>query len=309
MSRLALVLLVLVVAGCEEEYAVPNPSLEVLVTAEGRPVEGMRVTLKPWDPAHIVEQSAALTPASGVVSFANLHSGTYTLEFEHDVAEVACASATVEVLVSYYYDEDVKHHQECEPIRMGMVIFLGLLDFEPDTVRMSVGERLVLVHQPPLPGTTPPEPGPGKVLVSYQSIYPKAVPCTDVSRDVLLPVFTAQLPYPCPMVVADHKSSRPDTAIIVGESTLEEMTAKVYRILPCMNPANWQGGGMFRECATASYTRHVRGPGLERNGEGWVVATECGRTWYEVVRLDGWKERWPPEPFDGYARLEVVVRC
>lgn len=284
--------LLLVLSGCAEDSSDPfvneRSNLEVLVTLDGAPVFDMSVTIKPWDTAIPFEGVPTIhTGSSGVVRYGFIHPGTYTLEFEHD--EVACASQIVKVPPR----TEAQHHVACSRITAAMLLFPGIFEFDQDTVWMAVGDRLHLVSGQPTR-----EPGPGEVFATYRRTFPRVVRCTDV------PVNIKVSPLPCPMVAAHHMVNRPDTAIIIDDS----MMLAVARVLPCVDPANWSGGGGFGECATWGATVTEAGPGMEVISAGAVDAVGCGRSWVSKTGLDGWRRPWP-EPLAGVARIEVVIDC
>lgn len=281
------------VAGCEPEIPV-SISLEVLVTADGDPVEGMRVTVTAHDTTKAVETPTLETNNSGVVRFEPIHPGTYLLVFEHE--EVACAFATVRV--SRW--ETSQHEANCSYFRYAMVVLPGSLEFEQDTVRMPVGDRLILTTRQVT------EQEPRTVYARYTSWYPAVFPCADMPPSI--PV--DQLP--CEMVMAGRQGGRPDIPFLLTDS----IPVAVARMFPCargpdgvpLMPDAWVSGGGFSECATWSSALTEAGPGIEVVSASILRAVECGSSWVSKTERDGWKQRWP-EPFDGYARLEVEVIC
>ena len=89
------------------------------------------------------------------------------------------------------------------------LVLSGYLPFEPDTVRVSIGDTLVMAHYPScstayLPlwrcgrWADPPEAGPGQVLLTYRSFNPVVIGCLGRSKpdrparrrgECLVPVF------------------------------------------------------------------------------------------------------------------------
>ena len=189
-----------------------------------------------------------------------------------------------------------------------LMLLPGFMEFEPGEVRMELGDRLIL---PPRPLVWDPEvgmlprPKPGVVIARYHSFLPKVIQCTDVVREVHV------FPVPCPMQADLYRNIRPDTLMRVDES----MMVALARVLPCARDANgdpltadaWQASGGFGECAAWGSGKVDSGPGIERI-DGRLTAVGCGSSWASLTWRDGWKRPWP-EPFDGYARVEVEVVC
>ena len=194
------------------------------------------------------------------------------------------------------------------PPKVILMLLPGFMEFDPPDVRIARGEQLILKRWPLLwdPDIGPfPELAPGQVLAPYRSFLPKVIRCTDVVRE--LHVF----PVPCPMQADLYRPLRPDTLIRVDES----MMVALARVLPCANDANgdpltaeaWAAGGAFSECAAWGSAKVDSGPGFERI-DGRLTAVGCGSSWASLTWRDGWKRPWP-EPFDGYARVEVTIAC
>ena len=88
------------------------------------------------------------------------------------------------------------------------------------------------------------------------------------------------------------------------------------RVLPCARDANgnpltadaWQSSGAFGDCASWGSGITEAGPGMEVIHASKVEAVGCGWSWVSKTWRDGWKRPWP-EPFDGYARVEVEIAC
>ena len=195
------------------------------------------------------------------------------------------------------------------PPEVVLMLLSGFSEFDPPAVRIARGEQLILKRWPLLwdPDIGPfPEPEPGQVLAPYRSFLPKVIRCTDVVRE--LHVF----PVPCPMQADLYRPLRPDTLIRVDES----MMVALARVLPCASDANgdpltaeaWQSSGAFGECAAWGSGITEAGPGMEVIHASKVEAVGCGWSWVSITARDGWKRPWP-EPFDGYARIEVEVVC
>jgi len=181
------------------------------------------------------------------------------------------------------------------PPEVVLLVFTGLFEFDQDTVRVPVGDTLVLTPHPKVGGL--PEPGPRQVVAPYRRFIPKAIRCTDVAGEI----DTFPLPAPCPVQRDHYGTSRPDSAIIVRLGD-EAMLNKVYRVLPCANPdaVQWQGG--FGECAASGGARTTRGPGIAPITRLRGLAVECGMTWMAMTERGNW-----PDPFDGTARVEVEI--
>ena len=185
----------------------------------------------------------------------------------------------------------------------------GFLEFEHETVWVQHGEKLDMKFAHPETTTRRDDPAMG--IARYYSVPPLVFRCTDVDRTINSweQVWT-MAPLPCVLMFDNIRLSRPhDTEWV----PLAEVAETVDRLFPCrakIEEARQNGGGII-ECATASYTRIVPGPGIRCGGDSDIcdlMATGCGETWLERVKLDGWKEPWP-EPFDGYARIEVQIAC
>ena len=100
----------------------------------------MLVHLSPHNPAFEAEQGR--TSSTGVVQFTPIHPGTYHLEFfRHN--EVACEQIVVVQVPAW---TDMQHPVTCWQKRVAMLLHLGLLEFEQDTVRMHVGVDLPRYH-------------------------------------------------------------------------------------------------------------------------------------------------------------------
>ena len=293
MLRFSLLVMLLAVAGCAEDYLTASSSLEVLVTADDEPVGGVTVTASPRDSAFDAERGE--TSSAGVARFAPIFPGVYELEFRHD--EVVCESQVVQVPAW----TDAQHPVTCWDTSPTMLLLPGHLEFERDTVRMSVGDRLIITQR-----YAPSDPEPRTVYERYTRWLPEVFPCTDVPRAI--PVD----PAPCEVVAEFRSASRPDTPIIVTDS----MMVAIARVLPCaigpdgqpLMPEAWASSGMFSECATWGTALTEAGPGIEVVSASILTATACGRSWVSKTERDGWRRPWP-EPFDGYARLEVEVVC
>ena len=195
------------------------------------------------------------------------------------------------------------------PPEVILMLFPGFIEFELPAVRIARGEQLILRKWPVVwdPDIGPfPEPEPGQVLAPYRSFLPKVIQCTDVVREVHV------FPVPCPMKADLYRPLRPDTLIRVDES----MMVALARVLPCARDANgdpltadaWQSSGGFGECAAWGSAITEAGPGLEVIHASLVEAVGCGSSWVSLTERDGWKRPWP-EPFDGYARIEVTIAC
>ena len=296
-------IVLLLIAGCEELPADPSrfhPDLEVLVVADGEPVEGMEVILTFHDhdsPTRaIVRHPPRETSSSGVVRFEAIPPGFYTLEYEHD--EVVCGLSRFWVRPS---DPWVPHKAQreatCAYLRYGWLLWPGFLEFDPDSVRMHVGDTLRLMQR--TEGEALPVPGSETVFAPYIRFRPKAVRCMDVPREIL----TRHGPAKCE-TVALRDASRPDSPPI---RITESMIPMVARVLPCdLRPEPTTGG--FHECATWGSTRTEAGPGMEVISFSFVLAEECGHSWVSMTSRTGRTISWP-EPFDGYARLEVEIAC
>ncbi|MDE0126064.1 MAG: hypothetical protein OXN97_15955 [Bryobacterales bacterium] len=302
LAPVVLLLIALLVAGCEEELPA-DPSrfysdLEVLVVADDEPIGGVRVILTLYDSTNaFAERSLAETSSSGVARFEAIPPGFYTLEYEHD--EIVCDPFRFWVRPSNsWVPSTMQREATCAYLRYGWLLWPGYLEFDPDTVRMNVGDTLRLIRQ--TEGEALPEPGPGTVLAPYISVWPRAVRCTDVPREILMP----HAPPKCGTVVL-RDSSRPDSPPI---RVTESMRDRVARILPCdLRPEPTTGG--FSECATWGSIRTEAGPGMEVIHASAVLAEACGRSWVSKTRRTGRTISWP-EPFDGYARVEVeIVGC
>jgi len=209
---------------------------------------------------------------------------------------------------------------EPEPAEVVALVLSGYLAFEPDTVRVSIGDTLVLKHYPScstayLPlwrcgrWADPPEAGPGQVLLTYRSFDPVVIGCLDAAHLTDLLDAAVNVSLLCSEVIEHYQNTRPDSLFRADESVMEAMAY----IMPCardengdpLNPDAFSSQGGFRECATWGTTKIDRGPGLGDTGE--LVAVECGWSWVSRTRRTGRDRLWPP-PFDGYARVEVEVR-
>ena len=302
MSRLAplvVSLLALLAAGCEAELPADptrfHSDLEVLVTVDDEPVEGMQVTLTRYDHENgVLEHSVAQTSSSGVVRFEAIPPGSYSLIYEHD--EIVCNLSMFWVRPSNsWVAYTMQREATCAYLRYGWLLFPGFLEFDPASVRMNVGDTLRLTKR--TEGEALPAPGPGTVLAPYVSFRPKAVRCMDVPREIL-PEYAK-----CGTVVLSD-SSRPDSPPI---RITESMMPVVARVLPCdLRPEPTTGG--FSECATWGSTRTEHGPGIKLISASILVAEDCGASWVSKTRRTGRTISWPP-PFDGYARVEVEIAC
>ena len=194
------------------------------------------------------------------------------------------------------------------PPKVILMLLPGVLEFDPPAVRIARGEQLILKGWPLVwnPDIGPfPELEPGQVRAPYRSFLPRVIRCTDVARE------THVFPVPCPMQIDHYRTLRPDSLIRVDES----MMPALARVLPCASDANgnpltaeaWQASGAFGECAAWSSGKVDSGPGIERI-DGRLTAVGCGSSWASLTWRDGWKRPWP-EPFDGYARIEVTIAC
>ena len=201
-----------------------------------------------------------------------------------------------------------------------LMLFPGFMEFDPPAVRIASGEHLILKKWPKVwdPDTGPfPELGSGQVRASYRSFFPRVIRCTDAFR-ALSPFSSEQplppgtTPRPCTLQADFYRASRPDSLIRVDESMMEA----VARILPCARDANgdpltpeaWASSGAFGECATWGSAITEAGPGLEVIHASKVEAVGCGSSWVSKTSRDGWRRPWP-EPFDGYAKVEVQIEC
>ena len=307
MSRLApsvVSFIALLVAGCEAELPADptrfHSTLEILVTVDGEPVEGVGVVLWQHTPDSVVVHPPVLTSGAGVVRFGGIPPGSYRLRYEHD--EVACRFSIVMVP----FLTELQHHEPCvyakPPI---LLLFPGLSEFKPDSVRMTVGDTLRVVDW--VEGETPPEPPVGTVFAPHLYVVPMTVGCTDVPRDIV-----ARGPLPCEFVAEYHASARLDSVVHVTDSLMET----IARILPCargpdgepLRPDAWASQGGFAECGTWRSIRTEHGPGIKLISASILVAEDCGRSWVSLTTRTGRAIPWPP-PFDGYARLEVEVAC
>lgn len=287
------VLLFLLVTGCEEEYLVPSSSLDVLVTADAEPVAGVPIQLLPRDSTFDIKWGE--TSDAGVIRFAPLHAGTYELEFFwHE--EVVCEQNQVVQVPAW---TDMQHPITCWDKTPTLLLLPGYLEFEQDTVRMSFGEHLFMYY-----GVLP-DPYPGFVYVRYTSLLPMVFPCTDVPSTI------KDMDPPSCGGMAD-RVVRPDTPIIVTE----DMMPAIARVMPCakgpdgapLTPEAWVSSGMFSECAAWGTATTEAGPGLEVLDAWRMKAVGCGQSWVTKTERDGWRRPWP-EPFDGYARIEVEISC
>lgn len=189
------------------------------------------------------------------------------------------------------------HLANCAHIKYAMLLLPGLLDFHQDTVRMPVGDRLIVTTD-----QAPSEPEPRTVYARYTDWPPAVFSCADMPSTIP----ADQLP--CEIVMADRRATRPDTPVVVTES----MMSAIARVLPCargpdgvpLTPEAWASSGAFGECATWSSVLTEAGLGMEVVSASILTAVECG--WSRVSKTA--RGEWP-EPFDGYARLEVEVLC
>ena len=195
------------------------------------------------------------------------------------------------------------------PPEVILMLFPGLLEFDPPTVRIARGEHLILQGWPLVwnPDIGPfPELEPGQVRAPYRSFLPRVIRCTDAPRE------THVFPVPCPMQVDHYRTLRPDSLIRVDES----MMLALARVLPCASDANgnpltadaWQSSGALGECAAWGSALTEAGPGMEVIHASKVEAVGCGWSWVSKTERDGWKRPWL-EPFDGYARIDVEIVC
>ena len=186
------------------------------------------------------------------------------------------------------------------PPEVILMLLPGFFEFDQPSVRIARGEQLIL-------GTSV-ELEPGQVRASYRLVFPKVIRCTDVAREVHV------FPVPCPMQ-ADlyrNRATRPDTLIRVDES----MMVALARVLPCASDANgnpltadaWTSSGALGECASWGSGITEAGPGMEVIHASKVEAVGCGWSWVSITWRDGWKRPWP-EPFNGYARVDVEIVC
>ena len=211
---------------------------------------------------------------------------------------------------------------EPEPEVVALVLS-GYLAFEPDTVRVSIGDTLVMKHHPSceINGSgslsecrrwaDPPEAGPGQVLLTYRRFSPRVIGCLDAAHYTDLLDAPAPIQFLCSEVIEHYRETRPDSLFRADESVMEAMAY----IMPCardengdpLNPEAFSSQGGFTECWTWGTTKIGRGPGLGDTGE--LVAVECGWSWVSRTRRTGRDREWLP-PFDGYARVEIeVVGC
>ena len=197
------------------------------------------------------------------------------------------------------------------PPKVILMLLPGLFEFDPPAVRIKRGEHLILKGWPRIwdPDIGPfPELEPGQVRATYRRYFPKVIRCTDVAREV------HAFPVPCPMQ-ADlyrNRATRPDTLMRVDES----MMPALARVLPCASDANgdpltadaWTSSGALGECASWGSALTEAGPGMEVIHASKVEAVGCGWSWVSITWRDGWKRPWP-EPFNGYARVDVEIVC
>ena len=171
------------------------------------------------------------------------------------------------------------------------------MEFEQDSVRMNIGDKLFLI-------TAPAEPEAGTVYAPKTLVHSMVLRCTTVIPSIRV----VPRPLPCPTVASMHQGSRPDTAILVDDALM----TVIARVLPCargpdgepLTPDAWASSGSFGECATWFSTRTEAGPGLEVIHASRVDAVECGSSWVSSTR------RPPvPPPFASYARVEVEIAC
>ena len=66
--------------------------------------------------------------------------------------------------------------------------------------------------------------------------------------------------------------------------------------------------GALGECASWGSGITEAGPGMEVIHASKVEAVGCGWSWVSITWRDGWKRPWP-EPFNGYARVDVEIVC
>ena len=296
MSRpvfLPLLFLTSLVAGCEEEYLVPSSSLDVLITADAEPVAGVPIQLLPRDSTFDIKWGE--TSDAGILRFEPLYPGTYELGFFwHE--EVICEQNQMVQVPAW---TDMQHPITCWDKTPTLLLLPGYLEFEQDTVRMAVGEHLVLVYD------VPPDPYPGYLYVRHTNLLPMLLSCTDVPSTI------KDVNPPSCEDLAD-RVVRPDTPILVTEA----MMPAIARVMPCakgpdgapLTPEAWVTSGMFIECAAWGTALTEAGPGLEVVNFAYVRATSCGQSWVTKTRRDGWR-RPLPEPFDGHARIEVQIAC
>ncbi len=202
-----------------------------------------------------------------------------------------------------------------------LMVTTGQLDFLADTVKLQPGQQLHLHRyqlgmnrwqrqdkdQPPIEVDEN-----GVVFAHYYERLPDIFSCVRGEPDPRDMYFWGNPP-PC-----DHHVSAIQDSVMLLTPELREVAKQ---IMPCaeeINPENSRQQGAFRECATATYRRVEEGPGLISRGatpectEVGCLRVEpgfCGWTWAGVVKLDGYKQRWPDPPFAGQDRIEVEVAC
>ena len=307
MSRSSLPLIALLVAGCEELPADPTrfySDIEVLVTVDDEPVEGVQVTLTRGDRDRFTSyRSRAPTSDSGIVRFEDVPPGFYTLEYEHGDGDVVCNSSNFWVQPSDpWVPHAMRREATCARLKYAMLAFPGFLEFDPDTVRMNVGDTLRTFARKPI-GSLP-DPRPRTVFALYDNFRPKALRCADVPREILVH------PAPCGLV-ALRESSRPDAPPI---RVTESMMETIIRFFPCaLGPDGeplgleaWasQGDG----CEAWYHYITVSWSGLTLLSSSTFVAEECGWGRVTIFEWDARKRMWR-EPFDGIATLRVEVVC
>jgi len=311
MSRSFLPLIALLVASCEELPADPTrfyADLEVLVATDDQPVEGMEVALTLGGRDRTAAyHSRAETSGSGVARFEDVPPGFYTLESRHGEDEVVCNSANFWVHPSNpWVPYTPRREATVAHVKYAMLVLPGFLEFEPDTVRLNVGDtlRTTTTVRGELPEMEP-DPRPGTVFAPYYSFRPEALRCTDVPREIVV------LPRPCE-TVARRESSRPDAPPL---RVIESMMETIVRFFPCaLGPDGeplgleaWtsQGSG----CEAWSRYINVSWSGLKLLSFSTFVAEECGWARVSIFEWDAQKRMWR-EPFDGVATLRVeIVGC
>ena len=115
---------------------------------------------------------------------------------------------------------------EPEPADVVALVLSGYLEFEPDTVRVSIGDTLVTKHHPSCEHYgfwseckrwhDPPEAGPGQVLLTYRRFSPKVIGCLDAAHYTDLLDAPAGIQFLCSEVIERYQETRPDSPLPRG---------------------------------------------------------------------------------------------
>ena len=201
---------------------------------------------------------------------------------------------------------------EYEPAELVLMITTGYLGVEPDTIQITMDQRLRFWNGKPTAVTYPtPTPiAPDVVSVIRSQRRPEIFQCIRGGP----PRPPRQFGDPPPgwdgPLRCDELEATDSLMLLTTE--LRE-TAK--RIMPCageLTPETFGSG--FGECIAFGGGRvGDLGPGLVNVpalgcGATCMEPVACGWTWATYTKLDGRRQPWPL-PFDGSARVEVEIVC